>query len=349
MLIIRPIQLHDLEQFITLACKANFGLFSLTKDPEYLTKRLHDSIRSFEHIDHKPTPGEAFLFVLEDLTTHRIVGISGIIPKVGGFEPFYAFRLRTTKLQCKALNIKKEISTLHPYAEHNGPCEICSLYLDENYRNSGNGRLLSLSRFLYMSEHPTHFDPEVIAILRGVISPNGHSPFYEAATRNFFDIDIIQAALHAVHDKSFIGKLMPKHPLYISLLPEHVQKIIGEVHKNTQPARHLLEQEGFKFSGLVDIFDAGPILSCPRNKVRTIRHSTEATIHAITPAQLSKSQYIISTTNNNFRATIAPASFHSLNQVRISPDTAQKLELDIGNRIRISPLRSSRKPRKNQP
>ncbi|QQE13113.1 arginine N-succinyltransferase [Planctomycetota bacterium] len=339
MVIIRPIEISDYQEFVQLVSKAEFGMTSLTNDPEYLEKRVNDSIRAFERIDYKPTPGEAFMFVMEDLSTGRIVGTSGIVPKVGGFEPFYAFRIKTGVQRSDLINVQKEIRTLHPYAEHNGPCEICSLFLDEDYRNSGNGRLLSLSRFLFMSEHPTHFDPEIIAALRGVIDKDGHSPFYDAISQHFFDIDFLAASKQSVFDKSFVGDLMPKHPVYIAALPQAAQDVIGEVHRNTVPARRLLEQEGFVFSGLIDIFEGGPIYTCPRNKIRTLRESSSVIVDRIAPTINSTSEHIIATSDPSFRASKAFVDFNSQEYITVDPETADALELKLGDSVRVAPIR----------
>ncbi|WP_432799038.1 arginine N-succinyltransferase [Poriferisphaera sp. WC338] len=347
MVIIRPIQYSDLDQFIALVSQADFGMTSLTKDPDYLEKRLYDSIRGFDRIDYKPTPGEAFMFVMEDIETRKIVGTSGIVPKVGGFEPFYAFRLKTGVNKSNLLGIQKEVRTLHPYAEHNGPCEICSLFLDENYRNSGNGRLLSLSRFLFMSEHPTHFDPEIIAAMRGVIDANGHSPFYDALSQHFFDIDFLEASRQSVFDKSFVGELMPKHPIYASLLPQHAQEVIADVHQNTRPALRLLEQEGFVFSGLIDIFEAGPILTCPRNKIRTLRESSEAVIDKFTTPTNRDDLYIIASHKQGFCATSAYIEILNDEHIGIDQQTANALGLSLGDWVRIAPIRPQNQPKKN--
>ena len=40
--------------------------------------------------------------------------------------------------------------------------KICSLFLDPKYRNSQNGRFLSLSRFLYIAENEEFFEKETI-------------------------------------------------------------------------------------------------------------------------------------------------------------------------------------------
>lgn len=40
---------------------------------------------------------------------------------------------------------------------------------------------------------------------------------------------------------------MPKHPLYVDFLAEDAQKVIGEVHPQTVPARRVLESEGLRY------------------------------------------------------------------------------------------------------
>ena len=61
------------------------------------------------------------------------------------------------------LDVRKEIQTLALVEEHNGPCEIGSLFLHPDYRRNGTGRMLSASRFLFMAEHKHRFETQVIA------------------------------------------------------------------------------------------------------------------------------------------------------------------------------------------
>src|SRR6202012_5011720 len=117
------------------------------------------------------------------------------------------------------------------------------LFLAPAYRKDGNGRLLSMSRFLFMAEHPDYVDPTIIAEMRGVVDDQGHSPFWEAVGRHFFDIDFPTADYLSMVNKRFIADLMPKHPIYITLLPREAQAVIGKVHDQTEPAMAMLQQE----------------------------------------------------------------------------------------------------------
>ena len=91
--------------------------------------------------------------------------------------------------------------------------------------------------------------------------------------------------LTGLGQKSFIAELMPHHPVYVNLLPATARDAIGAVHADTLPAKAMLEQEGFRYEGYVDIFDADPRSSafattsthrasrgcCPSRSATTIR------------------------------------------------------------------------------
>src|SRR5208337_1650202 len=116
----RPVKLEDLDRLVELAHVASFGLTSLPRDKNLLHKRILESMRSFSKQTDKPA-GELFLFVLEDLNAGMVVGTSCIVSKVGGFEPFYAYRIQSSVHESEILNIRKEVQTLHLVAEHSGP------------------------------------------------------------------------------------------------------------------------------------------------------------------------------------------------------------------------------------
>mgnify|MGYP001952656859 CR=1 FL=1 len=52
-----------------------------------------------------------------------------------------------------------------------------------------------------------------------------------------------------------------------------VQKVIAEVHQTTLPALQFLESEGFYKDGHVDIFEAGPRITCAVESIKTVKNS----------------------------------------------------------------------------
>src|SRR5947207_10372792 len=188
MVVIRPVSVADLQPLLDLAELAGVGLTTLPKDRELLTNRIQKSERSLERLSDRPS-GDSYLFVMEDLETRKVVGASGIVSKVGGFEPFYSYKIEKVLFESKAIHVRKEVPLLRLHEEHDGPCEIGSLFLHPDYRHSGNGRLLQLVRFLFIAEHPQSFEPLVVSEIRGVSDANGNSPFWDAVGAHFFGID----------------------------------------------------------------------------------------------------------------------------------------------------------------
>jgi arginine N-succinyltransferase len=259
-----------------------------------------------------------------------------VTSKVGGFEPFYAYRIATTKHESEMLNVSKEIPTLTLVAEHSGPCEIGSLFLHPDYRRDGNGRLLSLSRFLFIAEYRHRFEPQVIAEMRGVIDAKGHSPFWEAVGKHFFEIDFTRADYLSMVDKKFIADLMPRHPIYVPLLPPEAQGVIGYVHPETVPALKLLESEGFCITDLVDIFEAGPVVSVKRDEIRTVKESARSVVEEIGEVSGGAVMHLLNP-RADARMARGMVKVTGPGKVRLDEPTARALEVKAGDAVRHAP------------
>jgi arginine N-succinyltransferase len=328
-MLIRPIAGQDLDGLVQMASQSGFGLTTLPFDRDLLRDRILESERSFEQMPEKPG-GESYLFVLVDPATESIVGTSGVVSKVGGFEPFYAYRIETSSHD----------SEVHLVAEHSGPCEIGSLFLSPAHRRGGNGRFLSLFRFLFMAEYLKSFEPVVIAEMRGVSDKKGQSPFWDALGIHFFNIAFPKADHLSMKDKRFIAELMPTHPIYIPLLPKAAQDVIGQVHPATGPALKILEKEGFKFTGMVDIFDGGPIISCELEKVRSVKESVKSTVSQISSHNLESAEFIIANPLQPFRACLGRLEFSQEGGIVVSSGLASLLNLEVGDSVRYVRLRA---------
>ena len=71
---------------------------------------------------------------------------------------------------------------------------------------------------------------------------------------------------------------MPRHPLYVDMLPDDAKAAIGIVHPNTRPAYNLLLEEGLRYKGYVDIFDGGATLQADIENLRAIKESQSVTV-----------------------------------------------------------------------
>jgi arginine N-succinyltransferase len=338
MMVIRPVAAADLDAMVELASLAGAGLTTLPKDRDLLTKRINKSIDSFKAAADRPG-GESYLFVMEQTSTGRVVGACGITSKVGGFQPFWSYKVESVLFESNVIHVRKEVPILKIYEEHDGPCEIGSLFLHPDHRGGGNGRMLQLVRFLFIAEHRERFESTVVSEIRGVLDERGHSPFWDALGQHFFDIDFAEADRLSVVNKKFIAELMPRHPIYIPLLPPAAQVVIGKPHQDSVRAVRNLESEGFAFSNMVDIFDAGPVLSCARDEIRTVRASRKVNVATIGPASAGSSEHMMGTTGAQpFRACKGPVGMRGPEGIGITPECAAALGVGVGDAVRIAEL-----------
>jgi arginine N-succinyltransferase len=340
--LIRPVVASDLTDLLELAGQTSFGLTTLPRDADYLRQRIAESEEGFRRLADGRPRGEGYLLVLEETDTGRVLGTAGIVSKVGGFEPFWAYRIETSVHESKDLGICKEIATLHLVKEHDGPCEIGSMFLHPDARGRGVGRTLSLARFLFIAEHPQSFDETVIAEMRGVIDDRGHSDFWDAVGKHFFEIDFPKADYLSILNKRFIADLMPQHPIYIPLLPAAAQAVIGHVHEKTEPALRILEREGFAFTGMVDIFEAGPIVSCPRDELRLVRTSRQVTVVAVAKQPTKTPTHLVANSRPNLPFCCCGTTLNETPEGIVLPrDAADALGVQVGDTVRIGSLREN--------
>jgi arginine N-succinyltransferase len=338
------VEARDLKALLRLSASAGPGLTTLPHDEALLKNRIGDSRRGFARMAEKPG-GETYLFALEELRTRRVVGTSGVVSKVGGFEPFYAYRMETAVHASAMLGVRREIRVLKLLEEHNGPSEIGTLYLHPKHRGGIAGRLLSLGRFLFMADHLRFFDKSVLAEMRGRFDARGRSPFWEALGRHFFGIDFQLADRLILRDKRFIAELMPRHPIYIPLLPKAAQAAIGKVHPETAPALRMLEGEGFAATDMADIFEGGPVVSCAVDKIRSVKESRVAMVRQITGRRIEAEPWLLSNGRaKKFRACAAPIQLIPGRGLRIGRAAALALQVEEGDAVRFVSLRPGAEP-----
>jgi arginine N-succinyltransferase len=335
MVIIRPIQHSDYDALHRIAIESGHGFTSLPVNEELLTQRIERAEKSFNK-DVKEPGDEGYLFVLEDTTTGEVVGTSGIEAAVGLDDAFYHYHLGKVVHSSRELDIYNTVETLSLCNDYTGASEICTLYLSESHRKNSNGRFLSRIRFLFIAEHLERFSQTVIAEMRGVSDESGRSPFWNWLEEHFFSMDFPTADyLTGIGKKVFIAELMPKHPIYVSLLSKDAQQVINKVHEKTVPALRLLEAEGFCRRGYVDIFDGGPTVEANVNSIKSVNESHKCQV--LIGEVSSDDKYIICNTQvADFRAVQAPLLLReTANQAVINIDTAKALNVTEGDWIRL--------------
>lgn len=339
--IIRPIRKADYDALKAIAVESGIGFTSLPVNDELLQRKI-DRAESAFHKSNVTEPGdESYLFVMEDTATGEVVGTSGIEAAVGIDDAFYHYHLSKVVHASRELNIHNTVDILTFCNDYTGVTEICTLFLREQARGGINGRFLSKVRFLFMMEHRERFSETVIAEMRGVSDEKGRSPFWEWLETHFFSMDFPTADyLTGIGNKVFIAELMPKYPIYVNLLSEAAQNVIGKVHDKTRPALQLLEEEGFSCRGYVDIFDAGPTVEANLSHIRTAQSSLKlpVVIDDMAAAQ-GQTHYIINTSIDEFRAVAAEMTISEEQRVAVlSRQAAAALNVSEGELVRFAPV-----------
>jgi len=335
MFIVRPVKRNDLDQLYALAKLAKAGLTTLPSNKKILKARINESLNGFSKRVIKPK-GEVYFFVMEDTATRKLVGTASIISKVGVKEPFYTYELKEAHKVCKALRVKKVIQYLKLKVMRNGPTEIGTLFLRPSARKNNCGRLLAFSRYLFMAQYRKRFTHKVIAELRGVIDNKGRSPFWNAVCKHFFVVDFKRADLMVMKNKSFIADLIPKHPIYIPILPLSAQKVIGQVHEHTIPAIKLLQKEGFDYEREIDIFEAGPTLAAKTGDIRSIKKSKVYKVIAFTDDIKQGADYLVANVSSvkAFAVTKDKVALKN-NGIILTKKAAKALKINKGQKVRI--------------
>jgi arginine N-succinyltransferase len=263
----------DLEGFKQLREIAGAGFTSLMLDDRAMAEKLEHSAESFAKSITAPG-AERYFIALEHLESGALAGCCGVKGTIGERPPFFNFRIIREAQSSSAVDRRFDMDVLIGVNDFTGCTEVGSLFVRPEHRAPGVGRALAQCRYMLMAAARERFHTQVVSELRGVVSADGVSPFWEAVGRHFFRMDFSEAdRLSATTDNQFILDLMPQHPVYVDLLPEPARAVIGKCHSAGEGARALLEWEGFAFSNVVDIFDGGPLLSAQRDALRTLRES----------------------------------------------------------------------------
>lgn len=273
MIRVRAARLTDLDDLIHLGKLAGPGFTSMNVKPEQLEARLGKAVKSFQG-PSEISPDKAYVLFLEDMTKGQIIGMSAVKAQIGIKDPFFNFRILKLGQKSSVTDRRYDMDVLMVVNEHAGASEVGSLFVREDRRGGGTGRLISQARYMLIATDQARFAGMVISELRGVVDDTGYSPFWSAIGQKFFQMDFDEAdKISARKDTQFIADLMPKYPIYAALLPEETQAVIGKAHPKGKGALRFLEQEGFAYHNLIDIFDGGPSMQVQKKNIRTVRES----------------------------------------------------------------------------
>ncbi|MBW3617440.1 MAG: arginine N-succinyltransferase [Proteobacteria bacterium] len=332
MLVVRPAGPADLDDLYELAVRSGRGFTSLPEHEPTLRERLRISELSFS--GELPPQECWYTLMLEDETEGEILGVSGVHAAVGLKRPFFSFRVVTLAQSSSIIGLRFDHRALVLVNECTGWTEVGSLFLKPERRKGGAGRLLAQSRYMLIGAEPDRFAEMVLAELRGWFDKDDHAPFWEHVSSKFFRLPFDEAdRMSASTDGQFILDLAPRHPIYLELLPAAACEAVGRVHEDGAAAQAMLVSEGFRYAGMVDIFDAGPTVSCPKEDIRTVRDALHRTVRVGEPDE-GRTALLSTDCVKGFRAVRARAELVD-EQAVIAAETADALKLKPGDRVRV--------------
>ena len=332
MIILRPAKLNDVSNLERLAHESGTIVSTLPEKRSHLLNKVERSITSFEQ-DVDTAGEESYLFLLEETLTGQILGTGAINALAGNREPFYAFRNDIKIHSSRELNIHSRIHALtlnHDLSDHS---QLCSFYIVPALANSLYPSLITLGRLLFMNIFPMRFANEWMAVLPGIADQHGRAPFWEHVGRKFFGIDYNQVEYYnGTRNKTFIAEMMPYHPLYVALINEEAQAVMGLVHKDAVLQCSLLSEQGFEADKYVEIFDAGPILTAQRNALSLSQKIQQVKL-TITASNNALQTYLIGLADgNSFKACLMQGVLQG-NQLQVPQDNIEQLNLSPEQRV----------------
>jgi arginine N-succinyltransferase len=334
MIVVRCTQPGDVDALVALAQETGPGLTTFKPDRGALAARVERARRT---LAGDAEPFEAgYFFVMEDTATGDVAGVCGIETEVGLEQPFYNYRVSTVVHASQDMGVWTRMSLLNIAHDLTGYAEVCSLFLSPRYRTAGVGGLLSRSRFMFIAQFIDRFPERLCAELRGHFDENGESPFWNAVGSHFYQIDFNEADYLSSHGKkSFVAELMPRYPVYLDLLPDTAQQAVGVTHRDTAPARKMLEAEGLRYENHVDIFDAGPVLECHIADLRTVRESVVARVKIGERREDSDAKSLVSNTLlQDFRCGATTGAVEN-GTFLLTTEEAHALRVKEGDNVRV--------------
>lgn len=279
---LRAARSADLEALYEMAKLTGGGFTNLPPDRAALKTKLERAEAAFA-LDTDSIADELFVLVLEDARSGAVRGTCQLMSQVGQRWPFYSYRLNTLTQYSQELDRTVRAELLSLVTDLEGSSEVGGLFLHPNERAGGLGLLLARSRYLFVAMHRKRFADRILAELRGIIDERGGSPFWDGVAGRFFGMSFQDADyFNAINGNQFIADLMPKHPVYIAMLSEDARSVIGVPHPTGRAAMRMLEDEGFRAEGYVDIFDGGPTMVARTDNVTSVKNSCQRKVTGVT-------------------------------------------------------------------
>lgn len=268
--IVRPATRNDLDKLEAMIAHVDPGMLTMPASREAMAARIERSLAAFAR-GSLPPQNECYFLVMEE--EGELLGTASIFTNLGVERPFYSYRISRDAKVSPELGVKVELDLLFLVNDYHGDSELGTLFIARKARGGGRGRLLSFARLMLIAADPIRFGTKAMAEIRGFTDPDGRSPFWDAVGSKFFHMEYRRADTLSARDHRFIADLMPRYPIYVSLLSDEARSVIARPHPDAEPAYAMLKAQGLRYNDVVDIFDAGPTVEAFIDHIDTVRET----------------------------------------------------------------------------
>ncbi|MDP9108192.1 MAG: arginine N-succinyltransferase [Pseudomonadota bacterium] len=312
-----------------MASSATAGVHTLPKNRAAIERAVQRSIAAFAAPVDMPSD-ESYTFVLEDTETDALIGTAALSATAGANGTFFAFRNDVMQQVSRDLDISHSVHALTLCSGLTGYSQLSSFYLQRD--DAPAAALLSRARLMFAALAPHRFGDRFFASLAGITDAEGHSPFWEALGRKFFQMDFLEAErlIEGGRNRSLIVELMPHYPVYVPLLPGPAQAAMGQVHEEGEQPLAILTDEGFEPDEFIDIFDGGPILQAHKHALRAFSSSLRRRVTSDGPS--GEVSYLVSNLiEDRFRAAlVTSAPLETSDSITLTPSLMRHLQVASG-------------------
>jgi arginine N-succinyltransferase len=334
---IRQSYQEDVDQVLAVA--KHLDTVNLPADKKHIETILEKAEKSFSGV--LPATEREFVFVLEDMSKHRIIGTSIIYAQHGSKRaPHIFFRVERDERYSYTLDKYFVHQTLRIGYNYDGPTEIGGLILLPEYRRNQEalGKALSFVRFLYIRMHREMFRDQVLSELLPPLEADGTSTLWEHLGRSFTGLSYQEADLLSKDNKEFINALFPDDPIHTELLPDPVRRNIGVVGPGTKGVEKMLTRIGFRYANQIDPFDGGPHFTAHTDDISIVREATQRPTRLVEDIDTERPWAILALERDGerprFRATGARViPMLEDGSIGITADTQRRLGLVAGERV----------------
>ncbi len=334
--VVRAAQRDDVQELYELA--RQFTLLNLPAHKRIIESKIERSEASFAG---ELSKAEAeYIFVVEDVESDLVAGCSMILAKNGTpTSPNFSYKVLKKERFSRELGVGFIHQILRLSTNTNGPTEVGGLVVDRGYRRRPEkvGRMISLSRFVYIGLEPGRFESELHSEMAPPLTEEGRSEFWEALGRRFTGMPYQEADQISSQNNGFIQSLFPEEDIYLALLDSKARLVLGRVAEETQAALHLLNRIGFQYKDEVDPFDGGPHLGCSANDCTIIKDLQTKALKRARTGQFEQHGLVGLLRDGKY---LGSASSYRIEggEIALPEKTWVLLNLTEGEQISLSPL-----------